>query len=100
MLQDDYYRVASKGPPERADFFECITRWNAHNKIDHLTAHQLAFVDVKVRSLLNGEPSIPKTATEQEVIIEHYEQMVSMLQDPNFRSKYATIVDSEPHTPT
>ncbi|DBA80490.1 TPA: hypothetical protein ACH3X1_007762 [Trebouxia sp. C0004] len=77
-----------------------ITRWNAHNKIDHLTAHQLAFVDVKVRSLLNGEPSIPKTATEQEVIIEHYEQMVSMLQDPNFRSKYATIVDSEPHTPT
>ncbi len=55
---------------------------------------------LQVRSLLNGEPSIPKTATEQEVMIEHYEQMVSTLQYPNFRSKYVTIVDSDPHTPT
>lgn len=67
---DDYYRVASEGPPEQADFFECpdlrkifcaaypltqhqlaakgIMPWNAHNHIEHLTAHQLAFVDVKV----------------------------------------------------
>ncbi|DBA89497.1 TPA: hypothetical protein ACH3X1_004120 [Trebouxia sp. C0004] len=51
-------------------------------------------------SLLRGEASIPKTATEQEVIIEHYDQMVSMLQDPNFRSKYVTVIDSEPQTPT
>ncbi|DBB01353.1 TPA: hypothetical protein ACH3X1_013676 [Trebouxia sp. C0004] len=122
MLQDDFYRVASAGPPEQADFFECsdlrkifcaaypltqhqlaakgIMPWNAHNQMDHLTAHQLAFVDVEVRSLLNGESSIPKTATEQEVIIEHYEQMVSTLQDPNFNSKYVTIVDCDPQTPT
>ena len=55
---------------------------------------------LQVRSLLKGEPSIPKSAMEQEPIIEHYEQMVSTLQDPNFRSKYVTIMDSDPHTPS
>ncbi|KAL0027845.1 hypothetical protein WJX77_010277 [Trebouxia sp. C0004] len=100
-LEDDFYRVAGEGPPEQADFFECqdlrkifcaafpltqhqmstrgIIPWNANHKIDHLTAHQLAFVDVKVRSLLRGEASIPKMATEQEVIIEHYDQMCTQI---------------------
>ncbi len=64
--------------------------------------HDLTIVqfDNSLATQLRGEASIPKTATEQEVIIEHYDQMVSMLQDPNFRSKYVTVIDSEPQTPT
>jgi len=55
---------------------------------------------LQVRSLLLGEASMPKTATEQENVIGHYEQMVTELQDPNFGSKYVATVDPGPHTPT
>lgn len=121
LLQGDYYRLASEEPPEEADYFACedyrkiiyaswpltqhqlnakhISSWDAHNHIHHLTAHQLAFADVKVRSLVLGETSIPKTSTEQEGIIERYEQMINDLLEPHFESKYVKVVKDGPVTP-
>ncbi|KAL0021185.1 hypothetical protein WJX77_010605 [Trebouxia sp. C0004] len=47
------------------------------------------------RSLLHEEPSMPKTATDQDTVIGHYQQVVGLR-----RQQKAANVDPGPHTPT
>lgn len=54
---------------------------------------------MQVRSLIQGETSIPKKAAEQEEYIEHYERMVTDLQDPYFDSKWVKVKPAGPATP-
>ncbi|KAL0041192.1 hypothetical protein WJX77_008187 [Trebouxia sp. C0004] len=68
-----------------------------HDNIE-LTAHQVAFVDVKVRSLFSGQQQIAHHGAQQDEMIAQC--MVSDLQRETFSSSFVTIVGLGPTTPT
>ena len=76
----------------------CIAAVLGYSFQHHCRQQMLSLL--QVGSLLIGGASILKTAAEQKGVIEHYEQMVNELQDPNLSSNYVTIVDPGPHAPT
>lgn len=55
----------------------------------HLTAHQLAFVEIKVWSLLKGEKSLPKYDRRREGAIKEYEAIVRKMR--TVHSEYVTV---------
>ncbi|KAL0019624.1 hypothetical protein WJX77_004465 [Trebouxia sp. C0004] len=95
LLAGDQYRVATTGA---ADFFgNNLFRQILYNAFplsrselasrniwalpEELTAHQIAFVDVKVRSMLYGQHQIPHHGSEHETMILQYQGMVQHLQE-------------------
>lgn len=49
--------------------------------------------------MIRGERSIPKTAADQEEVVEQYERTVAVLQEASFSSKYVKVLPTNPGTP-
>lgn len=62
-----------------------------HDNICHLTAHQIAFVDCKIRSLLREEDSLPKSGPASEAVLAHYQDLVQTLEADEFRSDFVKM---------
>ena len=56
------------------------------------------FAMLQVRSLLQGEQSLPKEAETQVPVIGRYTEMVARLRDPQFSSKFVKVNSAEPST--
>ncbi|DBB02808.1 TPA: hypothetical protein ACH3X1_013638 [Trebouxia sp. C0004] len=74
-------------------------RFFPHNSIRHMTPHMIAFADAKIRSMLKGEASRPKQASDEEITT--MGEMVQGLQDGTLDSQYVVPrMSLEPFTPT
>ncbi|DBA88824.1 TPA: hypothetical protein ACH3X1_016442 [Trebouxia sp. C0004] len=60
-----------------------------HNEIKFMTAPMLAFVEIKVRSLLSGQKSLPANDRSRDRIITQYEEIVRQLR--TVHSDYVTV---------
>ncbi|DBA82158.1 TPA: hypothetical protein ACH3X1_007145 [Trebouxia sp. C0004] len=118
MLEDDKYRVGLTGtdpfgcedyrkilyatfPLSRTDLARLSNpaqRFFPHNSIHHMTPHMIAFADAKIRSMLKGEASRPKQASDEEITT--MGEMVQGLQDGTLDSQYVVPrMSLEPFTP-
>lgn len=54
---------------------------------------------LQVRSLVQGDKSLPKNADAQQPGIAKYDEIVEELEDPYFTSKFVKVYTAEPSTP-
>ncbi|DBA77290.1 TPA: hypothetical protein ACH3X2_000812 [Trebouxia sp. C0005] len=113
-LKDNFFRTSG-----RADYFGCEEYreiiWNAypdpnpaaaddlardlgHNHIAHMSAPTLAFVEIKVRSLLNNDKSLPKGGRVADKMVGEYEAIMSAIK--TMTSIYVDVKNPTQHAST